>query len=67
MAPWGSAKRQKERLEEIDARIESERAQVAAREPRVNALVEWLDARRISNGFGEDFEWTLANLRGNGG
>ena len=34
-------------------RIADERA------PRINTLVGWMEARRVRNGIGEDFEWTL--------
>ena len=43
-------------------------AQLAAdeREPRVTSLWAWMLARRVANGIGADFEWTLNNPRRTG-
>lgn len=60
-------KKSNEELDEIEQFLDTETAKVAEQEPRVNALTRWLTERRLSNGFGEDFEWTLANPRRSGG
>lgn len=53
----------KARLDEIEATLEASQRQVEENRPRVRQLSAWLEARKISNGFGEDFEWTLATPR----
>lgn len=54
------------RLDEIEATLQENDSLIKEREPRVNFLVAWLEARKATNGFGEDFEWTLANPRRGG-
>lgn len=51
------------RLEADEAFIDAKIAEVQAQAPRVNALVAWVEARKLINGFGDDFEFTLANPR----
>lgn len=60
-------KKTKAELDETEAYLDAERSRVAEQEPRVNALARFLQERRMANGFGEDFEWTLANPRHTGG
>jgi len=54
------------RLDEIEATLQENDSLICEREPRVNFLVAWLEARKSQNGFGQDFEWTLNNPRGKG-
>jgi hypothetical protein len=60
----------RERRQKVDKAIEeiAQAKDVAdAREPHVNALWEWLTSRRMTNGIGVDFEYTLARPRRSGG
>jgi hypothetical protein len=57
----------KKKLDEQEAYVDAVAEEVRARQPRVTALVEWLEQRKISNGFGEDFELTLKHPRRLGG
>lgn len=61
------ARESKERLEAAETFIDSTQEQIQNQAPRVNSLVAWLEARKLRNGFGTDFEWTLANPRSHGG
>lgn len=56
----------RERRRKVDKAIEElaeAKAVAEAREPHVNALWEWLTSRRMSNGIGVDFEYTLRPRR----
>lgn len=50
-------------LQQTEAFIDETQARVIEQAPRVNRLTKWAEARRMTNGFGEDFEWTLAHPR----
>jgi len=62
-----SARESRKRLEAAETFIAATQERVEEQAPRVNNLVAWLEARKLRNGFGTDFEWTLANPRGHGG
>lgn len=55
------------KLDEIEKNYQEAKRIADAREPRIHALVSWMLARRVSNGIGEDFEWTLDSPRRLGG
>lgn len=60
--PWSRPEEDRaldEKIEFIDAKTR----EVEQQTPAVNALVAWLEARKMTNGFGDDFEWTLSNPR----
>lgn len=68
MSLFGKKHRAKQqRLDEIEQTLDARKEALQAQEPRVNALVAWLNNRKMKNGFGEDFEWTLAHPRRSGG
>lgn len=48
---------------EVQEFLEKTEAALIEREPRVNALIAWLEARKGQNGFGDDFEVTLHTPR----
>lgn len=52
-----------ERLEEAEALIETTHAETVERAPHVRELTVWLRMRKEENGFGRDFEYTLARPR----
>lgn len=60
-------KARKARLDATEKFLDETQARVEEQAPRVNALTAWLAERKMSNGFGEDFEWTLAHPRRSGG
>lgn len=68
MSLFGKSRRaQDAHYDEIEKTLDARHDALRAQEPRVNALVAWLTERKLNNGFGEDFEWTLANPRRSGG
>lgn len=66
-AVFEKSRERKRRLDQIEATLDETQSKIAAQQPRVNQLVAWLNQRKLSNGFGEDFEWTLAHPRGRQG
>lgn len=67
MSLFDERRERKEKIDQIEKELVAAKAEADKREPRVNALLAWLNARRVSNGIGHDFEWTLQNPRGTGG
>jgi uncharacterized coiled-coil protein SlyX len=67
MTFWHRAEEQRKRIEAVNAMLDTQQQAIRAQTPRVNALVAWLEQRKVSNGFGVDFEWTLAHPRASGG
>jgi len=51
------------RLAEAEVTIEQLFSKSVAQTQQVDLLTAWLDARRLSNGLGQDFEWTLSQPR----
>jgi hypothetical protein len=47
------------RVDQIEQELIAAKRAADAQEPRVNSLWAWLTARRVINGIGRDFEWTL--------
>lgn len=45
--------------EAISAQADAATEKLRTQQPRVNALANYLDRRKESNGFGDDFEWSL--------
>lgn len=64
--PWKREREKHEHLDQVEKLLTETDAIVVSQQPSVNSLVGWLEARRMQNGFGEDFEWTLANPRRRG-
>jgi hypothetical protein len=52
-----------EKISAAEELIDAKRDQLKAQTPRVNILVAWLEQRKLYNGFGQDFELTLAHPR----
>jgi len=50
-------------LDEAERYIKEQREKVDSQTRPVSILTDWLEARKLSNGFGDDFEWTLAHPR----
>jgi hypothetical protein len=48
----------------VEVYIREKESQLSRQAPRVNAVVEWLEQRKLENGFGQDFEWTLVHPHG---
>ena len=65
--PWVRGREEHKRLDEADAFLDDARSRIREQAPRVNTLVGWLEERKLTNGFGDDFEFTLANPRRPGG
>jgi hypothetical protein len=61
--PWVREREKNEVLDEVEAELEEGDALFEEQTPRVNSLIGWLEARKLVNGFGDDFEWSLANPR----
>jgi hypothetical protein len=61
--PWVREREKNELLDQVEAALEEGDARIEEQTPRVKSLVGWLEARKLVNGFGTDFEWTLANPR----
>lgn len=61
--PWKRNAEKRAELEQTEQYLDAAQARVTAQAPRVNMLAAWAESRRMSNGFGEDFEWTLAHPR----
>lgn len=67
MKPWTKRGREKKaRLDAIEAELAETDSLLVVQQPKVNALVSWLEVRKAQNGFGDDFEWTLAYPRQRG-
>jgi hypothetical protein len=65
---FGKKRRAKlEQLQKEEAFLDETQKKVRDQQPRVNYLVTWLETRKLVNGFGDDFEWTLAHPRARGG
>jgi hypothetical protein len=43
----------------ISAQADAATEQLRTQQAQVNALTEYLDRRKATNGFGDDFEWSL--------
>jgi len=56
----------RDKIDQIEEDLVAAKVVADEREPHVNALWLWLTSRRVSNGIGRDFEWTLANPRRSG-
>lgn len=54
---------EKKRHDQYERELEATDSLLVEQQPRVNAVVAWLEARKLQNGFGDDFEWTLAHPR----
>lgn len=54
------------RLEAANRQADSALALVEAQQPRVNALSEWFEERRMTNGLGTDFNYTFQARRSRG-
>lgn len=54
---------EKKRHDQYERELEATDSLLVQQQPRVNAIVAWLEARKLQNGFGDDFEWTLAHPR----
>lgn len=67
MSIFDDRRAHREKIDQIEKDLVAAKAEADKREPRVNALLAWLNARRVSNGIGHDFEWTLQHPRGAGG
>ena len=63
MSWFRTSKAEKAKLEETEKFLDETNDRLSEQAPRVNALVGWLEQRKMTNGFGEDFEWTLTHLR----
>jgi hypothetical protein len=63
MNPFRKSRQRNAELDAANKYLDETIAKVEEQEPRVNALVSWLEARRVANGFGADIEWTLARPR----
>lgn len=67
MMPWTrKARAKKARQDQIEKLLKETDAIVVAQQPDVNRLTGWLESRKHQNGFGDDFEWVLANPRRRG-
>lgn len=54
---------EKKRHDAYERELQETDSLLVQQQPRVNAVVAWLEARKLQNGFGDDFEWTLAHPR----
>jgi len=43
----------------LEAQAEAATSQLAAQQDQVNTLTSYLERRKLQNGFGHDFEYTL--------
>ncbi|CAN5425631.1 hypothetical protein BH09ACT9_BH09ACT9_00810 [soil metagenome] len=44
---------------ELSAQADAASKQIEDQQPQVNALTEYLERRKLQNGFGADFEYSL--------
>jgi hypothetical protein len=53
--------RRKKRIDpaELAAQADAATAQIRTQQDRVNVMADWFERRKNTNGFGDDFEWTL--------
>lgn len=57
MSIWRKSREARQRVEEIDAYTDKVAAELAEKEPHLNALANWLISRKTVNGFGADWMW----------